>query len=325
MSKIVEPIQIEISLDIMFQTVNCYLLPVEEQLTLIDCGLYSEKNWEDFQKKINDLGFQVSDIEQVIITHEHRDHIGLLPEIMNHSDAVIRVPQSIKDWFYQPVEMRKKVSTFNEKLFSELGFPKEQLEQVFQYLANEDSGRVIEDMDRLEFFEAGDFLQIGNSDWEVLHTPGHCPTQYVFLQEEEKRIFGSDMLLPIAPMPIVMEDANNPGQPTASMNDLLNSFERLKEFEIEKVYPGHGLVFEDANAMINKQLARIEVRKNECLEAIKDGFNTPYLINRKMYPYQQMPPDFSGMFMILGYLDILIQEGRISRTSDFSPYTFSGL
>ena len=95
----IEPIRIELPLGIMFQTVNCYLIP-GEQLTLIDCGLYSEENWLFFQERINAHGFQVSDIEQVIITHEHRDHIGLLPEIMTHSEAIIRVPKVIEGWFF---------------------------------------------------------------------------------------------------------------------------------------------------------------------------------------------------------------------------------
>ena len=315
MTKPIEPIRIEISLGIMFQSVNCYLLP-GEQLTLIDCGLYSEKNWEDLKQKIKDLGFQISDIEQVIITHEHRDHIGLLPEIMNHCNAIIRAPLSIKAWFSHPQEVKQKVGQFNKKIFKTLGFPTDQLDLVFQFMGNVEMTRITKDIHRFEFYKAGDILKMGNTDWEILHTPGHSPNQYVFLQKEQKRIFGSDMLLPIAPMPIVAEDTKHPGKPIPSMNQLLNSFDRLKKFDIETVYPGHGPIFSDANKMINKQLARIEMRKEECYEAIKDGLNRPYLINRKMYPYQQMPPDFSGMFMILGYLDLLEQEERISKSYD---------
>ena len=299
MTKQIEPHRIEIPLGIMFQSVNCYLLP-GEQLTLIDCGLYAEKNWEIFQKKINELGFRVSDIEQVIITHEHRDHTGLLPEIMNSCNAIVRIPLAIKEWLSHPKEKKEKVVQFNKKLFKTLGFPEEQLERVFQFMDSVEVGRTVDEVHRLEFFEAGDFLRMGNTDWEILHTPGHSPNQYVFLQKEEKRIFGSDMLLSIAPMPIVTEDVNNSGEPTPSMNQLLESFNRLREFDIETVYPGHGLVFANANMMIDKQLGRIEMRKEECYEAIKNGLTTPYSINRKMYLFQQMPPDFSGMFMVLG-------------------------
>ena len=306
----IEPIRIEIPLGIMFQTVNCYLIP-GEQLTLIDCGLFSEKNWHHLQERINAHGFRISDIEQVIITHEHRDHIGLLPEIMANSDAVIRAPKVIEGWFSQPEEMKRLQGDFNGRLFKSLGFPKEQLAKVFHFFEGEVMGRKVEAMDRFHFYQEGKMLRIGEEDWEILNTPGHCPNQFVFIQKEQKRIFGSDMLLPITPMPIIVEDKSNLGQSTRSLHDLLASFQRLLKYDIQTVYPGHGPVFVDANAMIEKQLARIEMRKEECFEAIKNGFSTPYQINRKMYPYQSMPPDFSGMFMILGYVDLLVEEGRI--------------
>jgi len=205
---------------------------------------------------------------------------------------------------------------FNAKLFKTLGFPPEQLAQVSQFFEGEILGRKIEAMERIRFFEEGDTLRIGEEDWEILNTPGHCPNQFVFLQKEQKRIFGSDMLLPITPMPIIVEDIQRVGQPTRSLHDLLASFSRLLQFDIQTVYPGHGPVFVDANAMIEKQLARIEMRKEECFDAIKNGFETPYQINRKMYPYQNMPPDFSGMFMVLGYVDLLEEEGRIMKNYD---------
>jgi len=309
------PIRIEIPLGIMFQSVNCYLIP-GEQLTLIDCGLYSEDNWAIFQEKINAHGYTVNDIAQVIITHEHRDHTGLLPEIMFHSKAIIRVPKSIKGWFTQPKEMQESQVLFNQKLFKSLGFPKGKLDQTYQFLELVEMGRKIEDMDRFEFYEEGDTLRIGNKDWRILNTHGHCPNQFVFYQKEEKQIFGSDMLLPIAPMPIIVEDPNRPNQPPRSLHELLNSFERLWAFDFQTVYPGHGEVFHNANAMIGKQLDRIAVRKEECYEAIKSRHHTPYQINRKMYPYQMTPPDFSGMFMVLGYLDLLEEEGRILKEYD---------
>jgi len=308
----IEPIRIEIPLGIMFQTVNCYLIP-GEQLTLIDCGLYTEENWQHLKEMINSHGFKVSDIEQVIITHEHRDHIGLLPEIMANSDAIVRAPKVIKGWFSQPEEMKKLQGEFNGRLFNSLGFPKKELAKVDHFFEGELMGRKVGQMDRFYFYTEGERLRIGEDDWEILNTPGHCPNQFVFLQKEQKRIFGSDMLLPITPMPIIVEDVNNYGQPTRSLHELLASFHRLLKFDIQMVYPGHGPIFVGANAMIEKQLARIEIRKEECLEAIKNGISTPFQINRKMYPYQNMPPDFSGMFMILGYIDLLEEEGRITK------------
>jgi len=313
MNQLIEPIRIELSLGIMFQSVNCYLIP-GEKLTLIDCGLDSEQNWIDFQKKIKSSGYNVSDIEQIIITHEHRDHIGLLSKIMEESKAIVRAPKQIEKWFSHPEEMKENYLRFIKKQFPRLGFPAKILMQTFQFVEQMRTYHKFDISDRFEFFKEGDFLHFGNTKWEALNTPGHCPSQFIFLQKEQKRIISGDMLLPIAPMPIVTENPKKAGQPIRALKDLINSFDRLRKFNLEKIYPGHGPIFNDANKLIDKQLARMDFRKNECFEAIKSSLKTPYEINRKMYPYQNMPPDFSGMYMILGYLDLLEEEGKIRNT-----------
>lgn len=305
-----EPIRIELPLGIMFRSVNCYLIP-GEQLTLVDCGFDSAESWDVFQKKIKEHGYAVNDIEQILITHEHPDHIGLLPKIMEHSEAIVKAPKMIEGWFSRPEEMKTAGLYFIKKLYSTLGLPEEIQKKGLAFLEQARSYPNIENLDRFEFFAEGDIVQIGHADWEVLNTPGHCPTQFVFLQKEEKRIFGSDMLLPIAPMPIVSEDPDRPGKANRALKDMLTSYERLKTLGLQTVYPGHGPVFSDANSMIDQQMARIQMRKAECLELYRSGLRAVYDIHQKMYPDHRLPPNFSGIHMILGYLDLLREEGKV--------------
>ena len=323
MSKIIEPHRIEIPLGIMFHTVNCYLFPGKE-LTLVDCGLQSEGNWNILQTEIKKHGFDVKEIDQLIITHEHPDHIGLLHEILDASHCKVKAPEIIKRWFSDPDEMTELERTFTIKMLSSLGFPKDELAASLKFLQSSKPFKKIKDLARFEYFKEGDYLEIGHSKWEALNTPGHCPSQFVFLQAEQRRLISGDMLLPIAPMPIVVENPNDEGEPVQALKQLLASFERLRLYEIGTVYPGHGEIFSDANAMIDKQLARMKMRKEECFEAIKSGMNTPYQVNRQMYPYQTMPPDFSGMHMVMGYIDLLRTEGRIIVQKDDEGQLFVG-
>jgi len=59
-----------------------YLLEVNDKKILIDCGLFQgprkieEKNYEPFP-------YQAKDIDFVLITHAHLDHIGRLPKLFN--------------------------------------------------------------------------------------------------------------------------------------------------------------------------------------------------------------------------------------------------
>ncbi|MEM9824637.1 MAG: MBL fold metallo-hydrolase [Bacteroidota bacterium] len=305
-----EPIRIELSLEIMFQSVNCYLIP-GDQLTLVDCGYDSPDNWTSFCTALEKHGFALQDIQQVIITHEHRDHVGLLPQIMEHCDAIIRAPKAIEGWFKHPDQMKANYMPFIQQLYETIGFPPKMLEESIAFVKQLRRYPKVKDLNRFVFFEAGDQLEIGHKKWEVWHTPGHCPTQHVFIQPEEKRIFGSDMLLPLTPMPIVSEDPQQPGQAVRALSDLLHSFQKLIPLNLQRVYPGHGPVFDQANQIIQRQIARTQLRKEECLKVYRSGLTSVYQIHQKMYPYHSLPPNYSGIHMILGYLDLLKAEGKL--------------
>src|SRR3954469_4810737 len=57
--------------------VNVYLIK-GERLTLVDCGVKTKASWVAFKKQLADLHLTPDDIEQVIITHHHVDHVGML-------------------------------------------------------------------------------------------------------------------------------------------------------------------------------------------------------------------------------------------------------
>ncbi|HIE51148.1 MAG TPA: MBL fold metallo-hydrolase [Armatimonadetes bacterium] len=60
-------------------TGSCYLLELEHQRVLVDCGLYQERplrgrNWEPFP-------FPAEQINVLLLTHAHIDHCGLIPKL----------------------------------------------------------------------------------------------------------------------------------------------------------------------------------------------------------------------------------------------------
>lgn len=314
----IAPIQIQIPLPVMFPTVNCYLVP-GEALTLIDCGVQSPENWSFFQQELQKHGYQVQDIEQIIITHEHGDHIGLLPEIMANCAATVHAPKAIEGWFVHPEKLCKEEIRFTQDFVTTLGLPETALAQAKGFWGARKIPRPIQALDRIQYFEEGEQLDFGKTSWEVLNTPGHCPTQHVFIQKNQRRIFGSDMLLPITPMPIIVEKEELSEPEKGPLLAMLDSYERLRSYDFQDIYPGHGPVFSQANVVIDRQLARIDMRKEECLAAIKSGLSTPFEIKQKMYPHQQTPPNFSGLYMVLGYIQLLEKEGRVEKIEEQGP------
>src|SRR3954447_19563898 len=68
--------------------VNCYLLE-DEPLTLIDTGPNSGKALDELEKQLRVHGHSIDDLELVILTHQHIDHLGLVEIIVEHSGAEV--------------------------------------------------------------------------------------------------------------------------------------------------------------------------------------------------------------------------------------------
>jgi glyoxylase-like metal-dependent hydrolase (beta-lactamase superfamily II) len=66
--------------------VNCYLL-ADEPLTLIDTGPNSGKSLDELQHQLEDLGHAIEDLELIVITHQHIDHLGLVEILAGRSGA----------------------------------------------------------------------------------------------------------------------------------------------------------------------------------------------------------------------------------------------
>ena len=68
--------------------VNCYLIE-DEPLTLVDTGPNSGKALDELQGHLAERGHSIDDLELVIVTHQHIDHLGLVEIIAEHSGAEV--------------------------------------------------------------------------------------------------------------------------------------------------------------------------------------------------------------------------------------------
>jgi hydroxyacylglutathione hydrolase len=62
---------------------NCYLLRAENGLVLIDTGYDWE--WERFRTSLRNVGVDFGDIEHLVLTHHHDDHVGLIGRVLSEN------------------------------------------------------------------------------------------------------------------------------------------------------------------------------------------------------------------------------------------------
>src|SRR5438270_5335771 len=68
--------------------VNVYLID-DDPLTLVDSGPNSGSSLDDLQRQLAELGHALADIERIVITHQHIDHIGLVQIVASRSGAEV--------------------------------------------------------------------------------------------------------------------------------------------------------------------------------------------------------------------------------------------
>jgi glyoxylase-like metal-dependent hydrolase (beta-lactamase superfamily II) len=291
------------------KTVNSYLIRGEYN-TLIDSGENTDATWDALQEKLKTHGLAVSDIDKIVITHAHVDHIGMAKRVSEESQAKVHVSELVYPWAIKLNEEWSRRSEVMKRTFER--HLSEEQKRNFMPIFKSIFGKVSEMWetlmeDQVEIFDYKNVIDLSGKAYECIHCPGHTWTQTCFLHEDGD-FFSADMLLKLTPTCVIEADPNNPTQRNKSMPQLIASFENLLDKPIKTIFPGHYEEMDDHIRLITRQLDRIQMRKNQVHDLIKGGTNTFLDLFNTLYKGSF---NFPGLVMALGYLDLLIEESRI--------------
>ena len=100
---------------------------------------------------------------------------------------------------------------------------------------------------------------------QAIHTPGHASNHLCYLHQELRWLFTGDHLMNGSTVVI------NP--PDGNMKQYLESLERLKELNQEKILPGHGEVITDPDQIIDWTISHRHERETKIIGAIREQHN----------------------------------------------------
>ncbi|MEM7335256.1 MAG: MBL fold metallo-hydrolase [Chloroflexota bacterium] len=309
------PIRIELPTPFAVGPVNSYLF-IEPEPVLIDTGVDTEDSWNALVDGLKANGLTVADLKRIVITHGHVDHFGQAYKLLEQSQANVWVADIGADWMLRPRQkFQNRLDYYAEYFLPATGVTEEMLKVFVNYIALVRDASTPLPAERVVQFKVGEMLDLGGLPWEVVHMPGHASHQTCFYQLETKQFISADMLLPITPTPIV-EFPKDGKMRQPALPVFIDSLAKVEAMTIESVYPGHGDIFHNPNELIARQRQRIHMRKDQCFELVQDGVDTAVALLDIMYAKYHPGLRSAGLWMLIGYLDLLIAEDKVKEELD---------
>ena len=303
--------------------VNVYLIE-DEPLTLVDAGPNSGTSFDELQRGIAGLGHSLEDIELVIVTHQHIDHLGLVSLVASHSGAEVAaldvaIPflanfsdeAQADDDFARDVMLRNGIA---EDVVAAL----QSVSRAFRaWGAPVNVTRPLRD---------GEALELRDRTLHVHHRPGHSPTDTVFHDRERRILIAADHLLGhISSNPLITRPRDGSNQRPQALVHYLESLAATREMDVGLVLPGHGDPITDHRALIDQRFVLHRRRADKIHRLLAEQPRTAYEIAQALWGNIAVTQAYLTLSEVLGHLDVLANEGRVQETEREAVVVFEAL
>ena len=283
--------------------VNAFLLK-GDCLTLFDAGPKTQDAYEALKRGIHEAGYQMEDIEQVILTHHHPDHAGWVDAF---PEAQILGHAYVDHWLKQTPEFIEYRNEFYRKHLRSQGVPDRYIEKIVQV---RDELEMLGTTPLTKSIQDGEEIA-GHPGLKAYYTPGHAQSHLIFFDEKSNEAIGGDLLLEhIASNPLVEPPIDLSFERPKSLVQYHHSLQILKDMKISKLYTGHGENLVEINQLIATRIEKDKHRAMEVLELLSTPKN---VFELTMTVYAQVFKEQLGLTLskTIGYLDFLENVGAV--------------
>ena len=100
------------------------------------------------------------------------------------------------------------------------------------------------------------------------------------------------------------------------MGDYLRSLSVLLDYDLERLYPGHGPLVDDAEAKIDEYLDHRRQRERQVLDALAAGDRTPAAVVARVYADVDPALHPAAELSVRAHLVKLVREERVKVVGD---------
>jgi glyoxylase-like metal-dependent hydrolase (beta-lactamase superfamily II) len=209
--------------------VNFYLVEDGGKLLLVDAG--APGDWSLLVRTLSEMGRAIGDLDAVLLTHAHSDHIGTAERARSEGGArvwVHREDESLATGVKPPKNDGKATAYLLRSAFYRTVFS----------LTRRGAIKIVP-VKEVSTFEDGETLDLPGRP-RVILAPGHTPGSAALLFEGGNVLIAGDVLCTWNPLtgrmgPQIMPSGLNRDTPQA-----LRSLDQLEGISADVLLPGHG-------------------------------------------------------------------------------------
>jgi glyoxylase-like metal-dependent hydrolase (beta-lactamase superfamily II) len=303
--------------------VNCYLIE-DQPLTLVDTGPNSGKALDELQRQLGEHGHAIEDLELVILTHQHIDHLGLVEILVQHSGAEVAAIDVAVQRMANFGEDSEGDDAFAGELMLRHGIP-ENVVYALQSVSRSFRGwgakanvtRPLHD---------GEQLVLGDRTLQVFHRPGHSPSDTIFWDEQRRILIAADHLIKhISSNPLITRPLDGSSDRTQALVTYIDSLRKTREMPAEVVLSGHGEPITDHVALIDERFVLHDRRKEKLYGLIAERPRTGYELAQELWGNVAVTQAFLTLSEVVGHVDLLVNEGRVREAVDGDVVRFEAV
>ena len=296
------------------KAVNVYVIETEDGLTLVDGGWALDVAREVLERCLRQLGAGFGDIDRFLVTHVHRDHYTMASVLAAEHGGKVSLGIEEKPALDYIHEHRWQISGGFRAALTRVGA----VDLAAQWSADGDRPDLASWRYPDTWLEGDHAIEVGRRTLEAVHTPGHTPGHYVFVDASAELLFAGDHVLPtITPsLGFTLPAAEDP------LSDFMASLTKVRALPDLRILPAHGPVAPSSHARADELLEHHEHRLGESLSALSAGPSVAVDVagrlgwTRHQRSFTELDPFNQGMAAMetLVHLEVLVARGDATRT-----------
>ncbi|MFW9825668.1 MAG: MBL fold metallo-hydrolase [Candidatus Thorarchaeota archaeon] len=323
--------QIDFPSPVGLDFVCMYLFNIDNTHFLVDAGM-NLPNWKNsFFSELNKLNLSIMDIDYLIITHEHPDHVGLMKEIKDANPNIkILMHEITHDIIKRMTDPKyeEELQNSTEELISrtlKFGITEERAKNMFGFstsmhrmMSYTKPDRIVKDNDEIPF---------DSTTIRFVWTPGHSLGHICVFEDSNRHLFGGDHILsritPNIGTSMMRSTSEEQFDFTNILDYYLKSLDKIDELNAKIIFPAHQEVIYEPHKRILEMKKHHDARLFEISKAIENKPLTPYEISLIHFG-----KDLDGMNTLLALSEILSHliyleiQGKVKRIEQNNKYYF---